>query len=136
VLANQKRKHRGAKSKKFLFLVSLSGLVINVIILTLLHTPLYSCVFPPPPSIPPCNPRSAESCSGTWEIRQILRMYGSGVWRGSKSPVPGARRSLSQFPNTDDATSERTCSLIEFIEVQRNRNAKARALIANRLCSE
>lgn len=53
ILANQKRKHRGAQDKKFLFLFPvLSGVpVINVVIFTVSAVPLSSSWSSPLPTI-------------------------------------------------------------------------------------
>lgn len=74
VLANQKGKHRGGRNKEFLFLVSLSDIsVIKVVILIPPPLPPSRCPLVLLPALPaPNNPRSAESCSRTSQIRQIL----------------------------------------------------------------
>lgn len=69
VLANQKRKHRGGRNKEFLFLVSLSD--VSVIKVVILIPPRCTLVLLPALHASN-NPRSAESCSRTSEIRQIF----------------------------------------------------------------
>lgn len=116
VLANQKRKHRGAKSKKFLFFVSLSGvLVINVVIfIQPLRTPL--CVSTPRFHL--AIPAVRKVVFGrTWEIRQILRMYGSGV-----GAAPSPLQRLVSFAVSERRRHDaRMCSLIEFIQMRRRK---------------